>query len=199
MKSLFTIAITALSLSTVASAEISHECWDGSFGYNHARIVESSRGIEVSLSGSTLNLPPLYQNWSMPLQFGDLFNGLKPSVHIVLPKASKTEAGSTTWSDNVVIIPPTEDNPWTQAKWPVLWLQHYGKNLGTWQELLTDIEVKNLSVTLDDNAVTVRFTQHFAPGEPEAQEISVGCAHKSAPESVALPSKLKTHIDSLAK
>lgn len=196
MKSLFILG--ALALSSAANAQVNQECWDGSFGYNYARVVETSRGIEVSLTGSSIKLPPLYSTWNQSLLISNQFNSIKPSIHVILPNKPTVKGDTTTWSDDVKVVQENADS-FPQAQYPVLWLKHYQRNLGAWQSLVSDIEVQGLSVDVSPNGVTINFTQHYAPGTPKPQKISVGCGHSGVPENVALPAELVNHLDSVKK
>lgn len=190
MKSIIVLGL--LSLPAIAHAEVNVQCWDGSFGYNYAKIVETSRGVEVSITGANLGLPSLYDNWNHSFNLGNFTTGSKPSVHIVLPAKAEVKDGTSTWTDKVFTV---EENGWQVAKYPKLWVRHGARNLGQWQWLYSDIEVSQVTVKSSDDGVSVSFRQHYAPGQPELQTLHVGCYTKDAPESLALPAEIANVID----
>lgn len=198
MKTIIALGLLTLSssLSAIAHAEVKAECWDGSFAYQYAKIVETSRGVELSITGSNLGLPALYDNWAHSFSFGSWTSGSKPSLHVVLPNNPKTLDGATVWSDKTAIV---EQDGWQQEKNPKIWVRHGVKNLGQWQWLYSDIEVSEVSVKSSDDSVSVSFRQRFAPGQPELQTLSIDCSHKSAPADLALPAEIANVLDAAAK
>lgn len=190
MKSLIVLGL--LALPAIAHAEVNTQCWDGSFGYNYAKIVETSRGVEVSLTGSTLGLPSLYDNWNHSFNLGSWASGSKPSLHIVLPNKAVVTDGVSVWNDKMVTV---EENGWQIGKYPKIWVRHGARNLGQWQWLYSDIEVSQVIVKASDDEISISFRQHYAPGEPALQTVTVGCSSKTAPAELGLPSEIANVID----
>lgn len=189
------IAFALLSVSTFAQAEVKLNCWDGSFGYNYVHAKETARGVEISLEGSTLGLPALYDSWSHSILI-DGFHNQKPRLHALLPLESKVENsnGDLTLSAKTIVSETPEG--FFVSKHPTLWLEHDHVSLGQSKRLITDIPLQTLEVKLSDEQFTLSFKQDKAPGEPALETVTVGCSMTTNARDLEFPADLKSFLDS---
>lgn len=197
MKTLLALSFSVLAFTTAAHAEVNRQCWDGTFGYNYVNVVETARGVEVSLEGSTLHLPALYDTWNHSYVIGEFNHGSR--VHALLPLSSKVEdaEGNITLSAKTIVVPT--ENGWNQEINPTLWLEHWTTNLGQSQKLITDIPVHVLKVELNKDLIKLSFKQARAPGEPALESVGVACHFDHASDTTVFPEELKTFLDAKAE
>ena len=193
MKSILTTVL--LFASTAASAVTADKaCWDGTFGYNYARIVTTNRGIEVSILGNSLELPSLYSYFNQPHSFVNFSKG-GPSLHILLPNNAKAE-GDSIVASAVMSGGVNAEGEFQPITYPILWLGQWTRDLGEDIRILTDIGLINVKLTVSDSEVELKFVQAYSPGSPHPVEtISVGCRGNRAPAHVSFPERLTSYLD----
>lgn len=182
----------AAFLTTSSAALADTACWDGTFGYNYARTVEGEQGLEISFTGHSLQLPPLAPTSRMSLGFGD-FSAARPLLHLVIPKSVvKKENGVIT----AKVLGTSLDT--FEGRTPSLWVEYHVRDLGESRLVLTPIPLLAFDVTVSPESVNLGFTQMWSydeEGQHLKSAIGFACVHGTAPETLKVPSRLKSFLN----
>ena len=188
--------LTAMSLlaSTQAFSEINVSCWDGTFGYNYAHVVETSRGVEVTLTGGTLELPTFYPDWGQTI--GWTFSGsARPTLHILFPNKPTVEGDHIILTDEPRVSEGSTD-VWSDRILPTLYLELWTKSLGESKRTITDIELITAKLDIAPNSLALTISQANVNGHP-LETISLRCMGSGQADTLVFPKALTDHLDTI--
>ncbi|HYX34836.1 MAG TPA: hypothetical protein VE954_17195 [Oligoflexus sp.] len=185
----FVAVLGLLSLSNAALAD--KTCWDGTFGYNYARAVETKDTLEISITGSNLELPPLSVTHGSTLVFNS-FALNTPQLHLVIPRSAvKSSKGTLTAN-----IHAAADDIMSQRT-PSLWVEHHVQDLNEYKTVLSPVPLLGFKAAVAEDAITLDITQLWGytdEGQNLRSRIEVPCMNDNAPDSLRVPDRLKKFL-----
>ena len=142
MKKIILSSLLYLSSSLFASDQPIMNAWDGSFSYKTVSAYQADGGVEIGLKGSMILNPPIKFSKNDIIEIGS--RGIKNLTIFV--KFSNEECQVTETSVDCTSTGPTQ-----------VFIQRLMRDLGEPKTVLSDMNLDQVKVHIDENETSVEF------------------------------------------